>query len=209
MIKYYRFIPKLKNQMLRKWLNSQRKYKGCRMIAYIFYTIGYVVFACFVLLFVVLSLDLPADTRFTNILLGIGAGFILGFIPWIIGNSIHNKAQKEYGRPYCRMKREFLYSDDEGIQFGYSNTENKYTASMDVYQILYKDITGIRFDERFNMVYIRGEGALIVYDDYANGRIHHALSDRRFYSDTEYSFILAFEEQEEFINLVKQKMEEC
>lgn len=71
---------------------------------------------------------------------GFAAGFIFGMIPFAIGQSVITKSKNEYGRPYCRMTREFLYVDDQGVQFGYHNTQNMYTASMDVYQILFEDL---------------------------------------------------------------------
>lgn len=61
------------------------------------------------------------------------------------------------------------------------------------------------FDETYNIVTIMGRGALIAYDDYSIGRINHRLSERKFYSDSCYSFILAFEDKEEFLDLLNSK----
>lgn len=205
MAKYYKYDPRLKKQMLSKWLNSQKKYRTCRVIGYIFYAVAIAVcVAC--CLFVSLQSNAtgqPTALSFTAI--GLLVGIVFGSIPLAIGQVIINRSKNECGRPYCRMSKEFLYVDDRGIQFGYHNTQNKYTASMDVYQISYEDLNRFNYDETHNIVSIMGCGELIAYDDYSTGRINRNLSGRKFYSDSWYSFILAFEDQEEFLELLDTK----
>lgn len=205
MTKYYKFDPKLKKRMLCKWLNSQSKHKTNRVIAYILYAIALAVCIGCCLCVILLSKDVERAQAFTSVALGLSVGVILGIIPFAIGQTVYQKSKKEHGRPYCRMTHEFLYVDDKGLQFGYHNTQNKYTASMDVYQILYKDINRVNFDDIHNIVTIMGSGELIAYDDYSTGRINRSLSGRKFYSDSCYSFILAFEDQKEFLDLINSK----
>ena len=205
MTKYYKFNPKQKKQMLTKWLNSQEKYRARRVVSYIFYAIATAVcLGCFLFVYL-LADDSGQNNAFSSGMLGLIIGFIFGCIPFFIGQAIHTKSKKEYGRPFCRMTREFLYADDKGVQFGYHSTENKYTASMDVYQILYEDINRVNFDSKHNIITIVGCGNLTAYDDYSTKRINHNLSGRKFYGDSCYSFILAFDEQDEFLKLLKSK----
>lgn len=205
MTKYYKYNSKLKKQLLSKWLNSQKKYRTSRIITYIFYTIAIIVcIGCCV--FVTLkATDVGQSKVLSFTTIGLLVGIVFGSIPLAIGQVVINKSKNEYGRPYCRMTREFLYVDDKGIQYGYHNTENKHTASMDVYQILYKDINRVIYDETYNIVTIIGCGELISYDDYSAGRINRNQSGRKFYGDSCYSFILAFEDQNEFLDLLNSK----
>lgn len=205
MTKYYKFDPKLKKRMLSKWLNSQSKHKTNHIVAYILYAVALgICIGCFGFV-LLLSKDVEQSQALTSATLGLSVGVILGIIPFAIGQTVYTKSKKEYGRPYCRMTREFLYVDDKGIQFGYHNTENRYTASMDVYQILYDDINRVTYDKTYNIVTIVGCGELIAYDDYPTHRINKALSERKFYADSCYSFILAFEDQVEFLKLINSK----
>lgn len=191
--------------MLTKWLNSQEKFRTRRIVACIFYAIAIAVCVGCLLFVYLLADDSGQNNTFSAGMLGLIIGFVFGCIPFFIGQAIHTKAKKEYGRPFCRMTREFLCVDDKGIQFGYHSTENKYTDSMDVYQILYEDINRVNFDSKHNIITIVGCGNLTVYDDYSTKLINHNLSGRKFYGDSCYSFILAFEEQGEFLNLLKSK----
>lgn len=174
------------------------------MVSYIFYAIAIAVcLGCFFVY--LLADDSGQNNAFSSGMIGLIIGFIFGCIPFFIGQAIHTKSKKEYGRPFCRMTREFLCADDKGIQFGYHSTENKYTDSMDVYQILYEDINRVNFDSKHNIITIVGCGNLTAYDDYSTKRINHDLSGRKFYGDSCYSFILAFDEQDEFLKLLKSK----
>ncbi len=192
MTKYFKYDPELKKRMLSKWLNSQKKFRISRAVSCTLYVLAaFVCFACFGIF------------EFTAV--GLVTGAIFGIIPLTIGQVVFNKSRSECGRPYNRMTKEFLCVDDMEIQFGYHNTQNKYTASMDIYQIQFEDINKFKFDEEYNIVSIMGCGQLTVYDDYSLGRINRSLSERKFYSNSWYSFILAFEEQHEFLELLNRK----
>ena len=205
MTKYYKYNPKLKKEMLSKWLNSQEKYRKARVVAYIFYIVAIVICVGCCVYVATQSNDVGQSNALSFATIGLLVGIVFGSIPMAIGQVVINKSKNEYGRPYCRMTREFLYVDDKGLQFGYHNTQNKYTASMDVYQILYKDINRVNFDDVHNIVTIMGYGELIAYEDYLSGRKNIRLSGRKFYSDSCYSFILAFEDQKEFLDLINSK----
>lgn len=182
-----------------------KRHKANRTIGYVLYAIAIVVcVGCYVFV-TSRSTDVGQAKALSFEMIGLFVGVIFGCIPLAIGQVVINKSKKEYGRPYCRMTREFLYVDDKGIQFGYHSTENKYTASMDVYQILYEDINQVTYDEMYNIVTITGCGELIAYDDYSTHRINRALSERKFYSNSSFSFIFAFEDRTEFLNLIKSK----
>lgn len=205
MIQYYKFDPKLKKRMLSKWLNSQSKHKRNRTIAYVLYATALIIcIGCYAFV-TSRSADVGQSKALSFGVIGLLVGIVFGSIPFAVGQVVINKSKAEYGRPYCRMTHEFLYTDDKEVQFGYHNTENKYTASMDVYQILYDDINRVTYDETHCVVTIMGCGELIAYDDYSAHRINRALSERKFYTDSCYSFILAFEDRAEFLNLINSK----
>lgn len=191
--------------MLSKWLNSQKKYRIRRISAFFFYIIALsICIVCYIYVSIQ-SNDVRQNSALSSSAIGLMVGIIFGSIPLAIGQVINNKSKKEYGRPYCRMTHEFLYTDDKGVQFGYHNTESNYTASMDVYHILYRNINRVNFDETYNIVTIIGCGELTAYDDYSTKQINEELSGRKFYEDSCYSFVLAFEGQKEFLNLIKSK----
>ena len=203
MTKYYKFDSELKKQMLKKWLNSQKNFRIARVVSIVFYIVALLVCIGFLLLVSLLSNDGGDNSALSSNAIGLLVGIIFGLIPFSIGQVVYNKSKNEYGRPYCRMTNEYLCTDEKGIQFGYHSTENKYTESMDVYQILYEDINHIDFDEVHNIVTIVGTGELLVYDNFSTKRINRQLSGRRFYGNSSYSFISAFEEQREFLDLIR------
>ena len=205
MTKYFKYTPKQKKQMLSKWLNSQKKYRTARLVAYILYALAVTVCIGCCIYISSQATDVGQSKALSFTAIGLLVGLVFGSIPLAIGQVVINKSKAEYGRPYNRMTKEFLCVDDAGIHFGYHNTQNKYTASMDVYQIKFEDLNGFRFDEEFNIISIMGCGELIAYDDYSLGRVNQNLSGRKFYSNSWYSFILAFEDQNEFIELLNSK----
>lgn len=100
------------------------------------------------------------------------------------------------------MVGEFLYTNEYRVQFGYHNVEEKNSESMYVYRIPYEEITAVHFDEQYQMVTIIGAGEMLAYDDMAKKRVNQMKSQRKFYSNSPYSFILYIEEQDEFFELL-------
>lgn len=203
-MKYYKFNPALKEKMLGVWLESQRGYQKKKRIASMLKLAGGAVCAGLFLL-MTLGAGRGASGAIPVPVLGLLTGAAFGCIPFFIGQGIGNSAKKEYGRPYCRMTKEFLGIGESGLEFGYNNTESISTVSMDVYRIDFDKINRVRFDREMQILTITGAGSLTAYDDYTAGVINEELSGRKFYSNSDFSFILAFDRQEEIVELLKRE----
>jgi hypothetical protein len=136
-----------------------------------------------------------------GIVVGLGLGVIVGFIPFVIGNAIGIRAVSEYGAPFSKREKEYLLISEDEVEFGFSNVDNKYKESMDIYSIRRDKITAVNING--NILTIIGEGQLISYDDIASKRVNQANSQRKFYSNTPYSILLDFNEKEEIIDEIK------
>ena len=106
------------------------------------------------------------------------------------------------------MEKEFIHLEKAGVEFGYHDIFARFETSMDLYQIYYEDIREINYDPKLMLLTITGKGQLTVYDDFHENRINYNLSQRRFHSDSKYSFILATVEAEKIVDEIKEKIEE-
>lgn len=138
-------------------------------------------------------------------LIGFLTGLAFGCIPFFIGRGIHYAAVRRYGSPYGDMTKEFLGFDEDGLEFGYHHVSCPYSAGMDVYSISFADLNRVRFDSELCVLTIVGKGRLTAYDDYMGGVVNEEKGGRKFYSNSEFSFMLPFEEREEIVKLLRTK----
>ena len=136
-------------------------------------------------------------------IVGTLAGSIFLFIFVIVSEFIRNKAIKGWGSPYSEMEKEFVHLEKAGVEFAYHDVLNRYPTSMDVYEIYYEDMNDLSYDPKLMLLSITGVAQLIVYDDFNGGRINHYKSQRRFYPESVYSFILATDEAENIIREIE------
>lgn len=202
---YYKFDYQEKASLLKVWTDAQPKFKTRKMLATVFTVLAAVVLLICTLAVPMLSGDNASEGKGMLLLIGLLSGLAIGCIPFFIGQALVNSGKNEYGRPYCRMTKEFLGIDDQVLRFGYNNTQNPYTQSMDVYEIPLVNINRVTYDPKYCMLTIFGRGSLTAYDDYSAGVINQANSQRIFLDNSPYSFILACREKEEIVRLLKSK----
>ena len=73
---------------------------------------------------------------------------------------------------------------------------------MDVYRIPIENINAVRYDPTYHMVTVIGQGELLSYDDYSTRRLNHQNSQRRFYSNSPYYILNAFDKEDDVIVLL-------
>ena len=190
-----------KKLYIRNWVESNSEFKKKKKISIIFKIV-----ALLVLLVCVIG---PAIILIgeKNIMQGIVAGgvvgLIIGLIPFLIGDSIKIKAFNECGKPYVNVLQECLRIYEDGVEYLYHNSTSEYSESMDVYRIPIENVNAVNYNSDFHIVTIIGEGELLAYDDYVAKRINHQKSQGKFYSNTPYSFICAFDDETEIVNTLK------
>lgn len=194
--KRYLASKKLKAQYLSEWLVENSEYRKKHKLSNILKVIG----VC-LLVIISVALSIGSGGLEAGIVVGLGLGVIVGCIPFIIGNSIGLKAAMEYGTPFSKQEKEYLLLSEERVEFGFSNVDNKYKESMDIYSIDLDKITAVNING--NILTIIGEGQLLSYDDITNKRLNHVNSQRKFYSNTPYSIMLDFDERDEIIESIK------
>ena len=139
---------------------------------------------------------------------GPGTGMIFITIFVLISEGIRKKVLREFGSPYSKKEKEFIHLEKAGVEFGYHDIFARFETSMVLYQIYYEDIREINYDPKLMLLTITGKGQLTVYDDFHGNRINYNLSQRRFYSDSKYSFILATVEADKIVNEIKENIRE-
>ena len=135
---------------------------------------------------------------------GLGAGCSLGCVPFFISQSMKVNCIKDAGFPYNEEERECLVLYEDGLEIIYHDMESDWPESMDVYRIPEENINQVLYDEQFHILTIVGAGELLVYDDYASKRLNHFLSGRRFYYDSEISFMMVFDDVENVVMKIKE-----
>lgn len=191
---------KLKKAYLKSWLCKNPEYLKKKRFSNILEIFGGILVVVFTVIF-----GAGSGFSISDIAIGFGVGIIIGCIPFIIGVSVGIKAIYEYGAPFSREEKEYLLISDDELEFGSSNVDNKYKESMDIYSISAKAISAINING--DILTIIGEGKLISYDDITEKRINWENSQRKFYSNTPYPILLAFDEREEIVERIK-KMNE-
>lgn len=190
----------IKKRLLGLWLNDKEGYQKKRKLSNILNLAAILFWLTIVVLF-----GFIAKTA-SGVLMGAGAGFIFGCIPFCVGQILKNQGKREYGFPYIKMEQEVLSIYEKGIEFIYHNTESKNGKSMDVYRISNENINAVNYDSKFGVVTIIGEASFTAYDDYFSNRINYEKSQRKFYANTPYTFIMAHEERDMIAELLQTKV---
>ena len=201
MQRVFNIDKKLKNKYLKEWAKTQDGYKIRRFTAIFLKVLGGVIFLGLSLLFGCLTYG--TDVFATALLLGIGLGFGFGCIPFFIGQSIGIKAVLKCGRPFSIEEKESILIADEGIEFRYHDVETPFEMSVSVYQILREDVRVIAVDDATHVATIIGRGNMTVYHDIATKKIDWTRSQRRFYEDSQMKILLAYGNNDELIQKLK------
>lgn len=201
--------PIKKKIILKNWIQSKEEYKKKIKRVNIIRLISLIMVIVCAIGQTVLLWD--EETIVTDLFGGLAAGLVVAAIPFFISQSIKVKAIKEYGFPFVKMEQECLILYDDGLEFLYHNNSNQYSESMDVYRIAKENINAVRYDSIYSVITIIGEGELIAYDDYVSKRVNHQNSQRKFYGNSPYTFMISFDNDKKIVEaitaLVKNKEE--
>ncbi len=198
---YYHANDKLKRKMLIRYIsNTYRiKFMACLVSCIMLLALGVFLFVGSVCVF-------GGSAGTEGMIVGILAGFIFFIIPTAFSMLIWHKTILNLGSPYSEMSKEFIHIEKAGVEFGYHDILNRFGTSMDLYQICFEDIQNMEYDAECMLFTLTGVAQLTVYDDFASERINFSMSQRKFYPDSKYSFLLAFDQAEEIIRKIKEKI---
>ena len=201
MRRVFNIDKKLKNKYVKEWAKSQDGYKIRRFTAIFLKSLGGIIFLVLSLLFGCLTYG--TDVFAEGLLSGIGSGFGFGCIPFFIGQSMGIKAVLKCGKPFSIEEKESILIADEGIEFRYHDVETPFEMSVSVYQILREDVRVIAVDDATHVATIIGRGNMTVYHDIATKKIDWTRSQRRFYEDSQMKILLAYGNNDELIQKLK------
>ena len=193
--------PNAKKTFIKKWVESKSEYKKKINIAKVFRIIALLVWI--ICIAVPIALLINTETFVEGIIAGVVVGTIFASIPFFIGGSVKIKAFQEYGTPFINIEQECLRVYDDGVEYLFHDKTSKYSESMAVYRIPSENIKAVKYDQECHIITIFGEGELIAYDDYAVKRINHQNSQRKFYSNSPYYIISAFEDEMQVVQILK------
>ena len=128
--------------------------------------------------------------------------YAVSMLLFAFARPISVKAKKDCGLPYTAREQECLILYDDGVEFLFHNAFSRYSESMDVYRIPIENINAVRYDPTYHMVTVIGQGELLSYDDYSTRRLNHQNSQRRFYSNSPYYILNAFDKEDDVIVLL-------
>ena len=199
--KYYTVNTDLKRNLLKKYIRNQPDYKTKHLINKILKVFALAIIVGFMLFFFGDSLK---DENLDEIFIGLGIGVIFAMIPFFIGQSIDISGKKEAGSPFNEMEREYLIISDEGVQFGYHDTEHENDDNITVYEIKTENLNAVIYNQECHIITMIGVAKQTAYDDMQKKIVDEERSDRRFYSNSPYEIMLAFDEEEEIVSLLKE-----
>ena len=200
--KYYIINIDLKKKLLKKYINNQNGYKNWSVTGDFLKILAVVIPIATICIFVIPVLN--TEDLLMNFFAGLGVGSVFFCISFVIGHVIKNHGVFIYGQPYIVRNGEYLIISDNGVKLGYhyiEDTENN--DSIDVYQIPKENINAVIYNPEYHFVTIIGEARLISYDDIQRNIINEKNSQRKFYSNSPFEILLAFEEEEEIVKLLK------
>ena len=210
MEKHFFIIEKKKRQYIKKWLCSVPEYQSKQRIVKLLY-------AASVMLFV-LHVGAPTISflvgrcNAATIGAGAGVGAAMAVMPFAFAKPISVKVKKSCGLPFTGRMQEHLILYEDGIEFFFHNVDSRYLESVDVYRIPIENLNAVNYDSTCHILTIIGQGELISYDDYPSRRINYHNGQRRFYGNSSYSILMAFDEEQIVVDIimgmVKMKKEE-
>ena len=193
-------VGKKKRQYIEKWLCSVPEYQSKKKIVNLLYTVSVILF--------VLHVGIPTISfsmgrcNAATIGAGTGVGLAMAVIPFAFARPISAKAKKSCGLPYTGREQEYLVIYEDGVEFFFHNAASRYSESMDVYRIPVENINAVRYDATYHIITIIGQGEFLSYDDYPGRRLNHQNSQRRFYSNSPYYILNAFDKEDDVIVLL-------
>ena len=200
MEKHFFIVEKKKKQYIKKWLYSVSEYRSKEKIVKLLYAISVMLFA--------LHVGAPTISfllgrcNAATIWAGVGVGFAMAVIPFAFAKPISAKVKKSCGLPFTGRMQEHLVLYEDGIEFFFHNVDSRYLESMDVYRIPIENLNAVNYDSTYHILTIIGQGELISYDDYPSRRINYQNSQRRFYGNSSYSILMAFDEEQLAVDLL-------
>ena len=198
--KYYTINTDLKKKLLKKYISNKSAYKTKHLINKILKLISLIIVIGMMWLLYTGSFD---GQKLEGLFMGLLGGLAFGSIPFFIGQSIDISGKKEAGSPFNEMKREYLLISDEGVQFSYHDTEDENDDNMTVYEIKTENLNAVIYNQEYHIITMIGVAKQTAYDDMQKKIIDEERSQRRFYSNSPYEIMLAFNEEEEIVKLLK------
>ena len=200
MEKHFFIIEKKKKKYIKKWLYSVSEYRSKEKIVKLLYAISVMLFA--------LHVGAPTISfllgrcNAATIGAGAGVGAAMAVMPFAFAKPISAKVKKSCGLPFTGRMQEHLVLYEDGIEFFFHNVDSRYLESMDVYRIPIENLNAVKYDSAYHILTIIGQGELLSYDDYPSKRLNHQNSQRRFYGNSSYSILMAFDEEQLAVDLL-------
>ena len=198
--KYYTINTDLKRKLLKKYISNKPAYKTKHMINKILKLISLIIVIGMAWWLFTGSYD---DQKWEGGFVGLLTGLAFGSIPFFIGQYFEINGRKDAGSPFNEMKREYLLISDEGVQFSYHDTEDENDDNMTVYEIKTENLNAVVYNQEYHIITMIGVAKQTAYDDMQKKIIDEERSQRRFYSNSPYEIMLAFDEEEEIVKLLK------
>ncbi len=126
-------------------------------------------------------------------------------IPWVLSYilpNIYREYIEKIGEPFGIRKNKTLRIYESRLEYSY---QRFITKRVFVYTILFDELNRVTYEEDYNVLTLTGVAEKVQYEDNMRSEVVPEYNPRVFFRDSRFSFILAFEEKEEIIALLKSK----
>ena len=201
-VKEYKYNKREDRKYVRKWCSRKKGYYVATIIILILTLFTWIPF---------LKNAIDVLKTDVNIYLGqsrmwqVIAIILRAFFPWLINYIlwiIYTVCIKKFGEPFGIRKNKTLKIYDSGLEYSY---QRLITERVVVYTILFEELNRVTYEEDYNVLTLTGVAEKVQYEDNMRSEIVPENNPRVFFRDSRFSFILAFEEKEEIIALLKSK----
>lgn len=203
MFRNYPYDKKLENKSIDNWCKRKTLYKILKILEKLLLVVVIIV----VVIVEVYWLANSEGVAWWIILIMLILSPAMGSVLPIMMYGVMGSMRVEYGTPFELRQRQFLHLYDEKLEYGFyrSRPEKDNGISLSVYKITFENIERVIYDKKHNVLAITGSGELTTYSNYLAGSIHDTRNKRKFYNDSEFSFILCFERKEEVLQILEEK----
>lgn len=203
MFRNYPYDKKLENKSIDNWCKRKTFFKLLKLIEKLI-LLSVIIYVVVVAIYLLANSEGVVWWTRLIILILLPA---MGSVPPIMMYGVMGSMRVKYGTPFELRQRQFLHLYDKKLEYGFyqSRPEKDNGVALFVYRISFDNIEKAVYDEKHNVITINGIGELVSYANFLAGKVGYIGDKRKFYNDSEFSFILCFERKEEVLQILEEK----
>ncbi len=204
--KEYPYNKKLEKELLDKWCSRKLFFNIWKVVVIVAWVVALL---ATVIWLIVLPKFLYEEFILLAIIMALIVPGLISIIPLVIWG-VKLELRRIYGRPFEWRHRQYLRLYDSKLEYGffYGDIAKDNGKKITVYSISYDKLKKITYDEKYKVLTFTGIGELSTYIEGVRGRAQEKIDGRKFYEDSDFSFILCFDQYVEVLEKLEKLQNE-